>query len=175
MTCWLDDYRQGFLLECKSFIPNLNFISIASNHDIKTYAERIANAIEQTFRHIKAIEAGEPELQIFARFIPKIIVLTMGRVQTANTIFFRSEIDRILGSKNINNMTYVVLSLQELEHLLSLVERNVSFSDLILRLEGTNQHEALAPFREMLSHNAVPSIVANKGKEVIRIVELTDT
>ena len=38
----------ALLFECKSFIPNLDFISIAGKQDINAYAERIADAIEQT-------------------------------------------------------------------------------------------------------------------------------
>ncbi|MCB0190766.1 MAG: hypothetical protein KDJ65_02380 [Anaerolineae bacterium] len=157
----------AILFECKSFIPNLNFVSISSQADIEQYARRVANAIRQTHQHINEIQAGEPQLQEFTGSVFKIVVLTVGRIQTVNTVFFKQEIDTILAAKGISNLSYTVLSLQEFELLLSLVERDVLLTELLDRLEGENQGEALTPYQEMLSQNATPSLVAQKGEEII--------
>jgi hypothetical protein len=67
----------------------------------------------------------------------------------------------------------VVLSLQELENLLSLVERGISLTELLTRLESENQGIALDPYRDMLSENALPSLVKQKGEEIIRVLPKT--
>ena len=72
-----------------------------------------------------------------------------------------------MAAKGISNLSYTVLSLQEFELLLSLVERDVLLTELLDRLEGENQGEALTPYQEMLSQNATPSLVAQKGEEII--------
>lgn len=159
--------RNAVFFECKSFIPNLSFFSIAGQTDIEQYANRIASAIAQTCQHIATIQAGETDLQEFAGLDAKVVVLTFGRVQAVNTVFFKPEIDRLLVGMGITNPSYVVLSLQELEHLLSLVERGVSLTELLTRLEDENQRKALEPYSDMLSQCALPSLVAQKGKEVV--------
>ena len=107
-------------------------------------------------------------MEEFAGLDTKVIVLTLGRVETINTVFFKPEIDKILANKGLKDSAYVVLSLQELEHLLSLVERGISFADMLSRLENQPLPNALKPYKDLLSQNALPSIVKQKGEEVIR-------
>jgi hypothetical protein len=161
----------ALLFECKSFIPSLDFVSIANQADVEHYAKRVADAVEQTYKHIAAIQAGETGLEEFAGLDAKVIVLTLGRVETVNTAFFKPEIDQNLANKGLKDPTYVVLSLQELEHLLSLVERGISLTDMLSRLENQPLQNALKPYKELISQNALPSIVKQKGEEVIRFYE----
>lgn len=159
----------AILIECKSLVPRLDFNMLASQGEIQYYAKHIANnAVISRYRQIEAIQAGVPELQEFAGKDTKIVVLTLGAVQTGNSIFFKKEIDNIIVGKGINNLSYVIISLQEFEHLLSLVERGVTLTELLARLEGENQGKALDPYQDLLTQSAVPSLVARKGEEIIR-------
>ena len=158
--------KVAILFECKAFIPNLNFVSIAGPQDIQEYAGRIAGALEQTYNHIQSIQAGEPGLEAFVGLDTKVVVLTMGHVQTVNTVFFKSEIDRILGDKGIHDFSYVVWSIQELEQLLSLVERGISLTEVLERYETEELGNVLKPYRKMLSKCALPSLIRQKGKEI---------
>lgn len=165
---WVVVERNSLLLfECKSLIPSLDFVSIADAGDVERYAQRIGDAIEQVYKHIKAIQADVPDLQQFAGYRCTVAVLTMGRVQAVNSVFFRKEIDEVLTKKGIVNLPYSVLSLQELEQYLSLVERGVSFTDILQALESANLQEVLLPYHDMLRESAVPSILMEKGKYVI--------
>ncbi|MCB0164251.1 MAG: hypothetical protein KDI79_08505 [Anaerolineae bacterium] len=163
----------AIFVECKSLIPNLGFVSIADQTAIEQYANRVANAVQQTVGHIAEIQAGEPALQDFADHDSRIIILTFGQIQTVNTVFFQPEIESILSAQGIGTPQYVVFSLQEFEHLLSLVERGVTLVDILDRFRNEPLGEALEPYGDMLADNALPSLVARKGRELIDTFRLS--
>ncbi|RZB30531.1 MAG: hypothetical protein SRB1_02811 [Desulfobacteraceae bacterium Eth-SRB1] len=164
------DNSCAILIECKSFEPSLSMKTLASEVDIENYTRRIADAVEQVYKHINEIKSGHIDLKQFMSDEYKIIVLTLGRLQAVNTIFFKPSIIDRLEKKGISKPSFVVLSLQEFENYLSLVERGISFLELIERIETLGRNEALDPYMEMLRQNAVPKIVEQRGKEVLDVV-----
>lgn len=164
------DNSSIILIECKSFAPNLRMKSIASQIDIEEYTQRLASAVEQVYNHVNEIKSGHADLKKFQSDEYRIVVLTLGRLQAVNTIFFKSIIIDLLEKKGISNPSFVVLSLQEFENYLSLVERGISFSKLIERIETLGKTVALEPYMNMLRENAVPKVVAQRGNEVLDVV-----
>jgi len=164
------DNSCAILIECKSFAPNLRMKSIASETDIEEYTQRIADAVEQVYNHVNQIKSGNTDLKQFRSNEYRIIVLTFRRLQAVNTIFFKSIILDCLEKKGISNPEFAVFSLQEFENYLSLVERGISFSKLIERVETMGRGVALEPYMDMLKQNAVPRIVAERGKEILDMV-----
>jgi hypothetical protein len=160
----------AILIECKSFVPNLQFRSIASQTDIENYTKRISCAVNQVYKHISEIEKRNKDLLQYEAKEYKIVILTLGRLQAINTLFFKPLIIEELKKNGISNPSFLVLSLQEFENLLSLVERGISLSQLIDSLETEGKNQGLAPYMEMLKHNAVPKIVAERGKEVLDVI-----
>ena len=144
--------------------------TLASEVDIENYTRRIADAVEQVYKHIGEIKSGHIDLKQFMSDEYRIIVLTLGRLQAVNTIFFKPIIIDRLEKKGILKPSFVVLSLQELENYLSLVERGITFLELIERIETLGRNEALDPYMEMLRQNAVPKIVEQRGQEVLDVV-----
>lgn len=165
------DGSSAIFIECKSFTPNLQIRAIASQEDIENYTMRIADAVEQVYNHLNEIRYGNIELKNFQADKYKIIVLTLGRLQAVNTIFYKSIIIECLERKGISNPSFMVLSLQEFENYLSLVERGISLSKLIESVEVEGINDALEPYMGMLRQNAVPKIVAQKGKEVLDLIK----
>ena len=165
----LDD-SCAILIECKSFAPNLRIKSLASQTDIEDYTVKIADAVEQVYNHLNEIKNGHIDLKEFQSEEYRIVVLTLGRLQLVNTIFFKSIIIDRLKRKEISNPSFIVLSLQEFENYLSLVERGISLSKLIERIETVGRNDALEPYMGMLTQNAIPKIVAQRGNEILNVV-----
>lgn len=164
------DESCAILIECKSFVPNLQFRSIASQTDVEKYAERISCAVNQVYKHISEIEKRNKDLLQYKAKEYKIVILTLGRLQAVNTLFFKPFIIDELRKKGISNPSFLVLSLQEFENFLSLVERGVSFSQLIGSIESEGRNKGLDPYMEMLKQNAVPKIIAERGKEILNVI-----
>jgi hypothetical protein len=164
------DNSCAILIECKSFIPNLHIKTIASETDIEDYTKRISGAVKQVYNHINEIQNGNSDLVQYRSTEYKIVILTLGRLQAVNTIFFKPYIIEELENNGISKPSFLVLSLQEFENYLSLVERGVSFSQLTDRIETMGRNQGLEPYMEMLKQNAVPQIVAQRGKEVLNVV-----
>jgi hypothetical protein len=161
------DGNSLLLLECKALVPNLKFTSLASDEDLHEYTSRIADAVEQTYKHIAAIQAGEPSLKVFSGLSPIIAIITLGRLQLINTLILKPIVYDELSKRGVTNPSYVVLSLQELENLLSLVERGASLYDLLHKIEESGWMHGLQAYNSMLRQNALPSLVEKAGNKII--------
>lgn len=164
------DNSCSILIECKSLAPNLQFKSIASKSDIENYTERISCAVAQVYKHISEIQNGNADLSQYKAKEYKIVILTLGRIQAVNTIFFKPLIIEDLEKNGVSNPSFLVLSLQEFENLLSLVEKGNSLTKIIGSVEDEGTNKGLAPYMEMLKQNAVPKIVTQRGKEILDVV-----
>jgi hypothetical protein len=165
------DNSCAIYIECKAIVPKLNFQSLGSSKEIEEYSEKIANAIEQVYKHVKIINSGHKELEPFVANEYRIVILILGRLQGIHTIFFKNKINAHLQVKGISDLPYNILSLQEFEMYLSLVERGISLSKLIKRIETLNINNAIEPYKDMLYKNAIPNIVAQKGKEILDVLQ----
>jgi hypothetical protein len=160
----------AILMECKTIRPNLELVSIAGRDDVGEYARRIADAIHQLYRHSQAIGRREPGLEEFYRLDFRYLVLTLGRVQAVNTVFFRRLIDDQLTNAGVPALPYHVLSAQELEHLLSLVVKGARLSDLLTRLAEEGAIKALKPYEEELRKDALLSITKQRARSVTEAI-----
>src|SRR5207302_1748883 len=93
------------------------------------------------------------------------VVVTYGRIQTVNGPIFRRRIRQDLANKGLPVLPFVVLSLEELDTVIRLVEVGHPLDDVICSL-ASNEHsfEALAPFRHELRSNALSSFANHRGK-----------
>ena len=97
-------------------------------------------------------------------------MLTLGRLQGVNTISFSNSIKEDLKKSGISDPSFSVLSLQEFEICLSLVERGVLFSEIMRNNEPQINNQAFSPYMKMLRQNAIPKIVAQRGNEVLDVI-----
>lgn len=100
------DNSCAILIECKSFAPNLQFKSIASQTDIENYTKRISCAVNQVYNHISEIQNRNTDLFQYKANEYKIVILTLGRLQAVNTLFFKPFIIEDLEKNGISNPSF---------------------------------------------------------------------
>jgi len=160
----------AILVECKTIRPNLEMVSLASKDDLEEYAQRVAGAVHQLYRHSQAIRRRERGLENFYGLDFRYLVLTLGRVQAVNTAFFRRLINDQLTDMGVPTLPYYVLSAQELEHLLSLVVKGARLSDLLARLADEGPIKALEPYQEKLQKDALLSVTKQRAESMIEAI-----
>ena len=154
------------LLECKSLRPSLELTTYGSDDSVQRVTDRIASALEQLIGHSKSIQEGRWATE---RLLPgKVVcvVVTYGRINTINGPFTRKRIRQRLSDKGLNVPSFVVLSLEELDSVVRLVELGKPLDEVILALaQQEDSFDVLRLFNEDLKLRAVSSLAYNKGKE----------
>ena len=122
------------LFECKSLRPSLNLTTYGSEDDVQAVRKRIVSALAQLIEHANSIQAGK-WVEENLKPTPVVgAVVTYGRIRTANSPFMRNRIAEDLKVKSLTPIPYVVLSLEELDHAIRLVELNHPLDEVILTL-----------------------------------------
>ena len=156
---------QNVLLECKSLRPSLELVTYGSDESVKATVARIASALEQLIGHDRAIHQGHWQAQGLPPQSAVCVVVTYGRIQTINGPFVRKRIRQLLADKGLSVLPFVVLSLEELDMAIRLVETGHPFDNLIASLASNeDSFEPLAKFADELKNHAVSSFTHAKGK-----------
>jgi hypothetical protein len=153
------------LVECKSLRPSLELVTYGSADSVKATAGRIASALEQLIRHNRAIQQGQWQAQGLAPKPAACVVVTYGRIQTINGPFVRRRLRQELADKGLEALPFVVLSLEELDTAMRLVELGHPFDDVISSLASNDDSfEPLAQYAEELKSHALSSFAYNRSK-----------
>ena len=155
---------RNVLVECKSLRPSLELVTYGSDESVKATVGRIASALEQLIRHDMAIQQGQWQAQGLPPKPAVCVVVTYGRIQTINGPFVRRRIRQQLTNKGLDVLPFVVLSLEELDMAIRLVELGHPFDDVISALASNeDSFEPLAQFADDLKSRAVSSYAYDKG------------
>lgn len=156
------------LVECKSLRPSLLLRTYGAEVTMKATAERIASAVEQLTTHSKSIAEGK-WTDVGLRNRPTVgVIVSYGRLHTANGPFTRARVAQALERKGISPIPYVVLSLDELDTVLCLVEGGKPFDGLIQSLcSGDGSFNPLAPYRSELLACSMSSVTKARGQQFL--------
>jgi hypothetical protein len=157
--------NRNVLIECKSLRPSLELLTYGSDKSVEDMRGRIASALEQIIGHDRSIQQGQWQAQGIQPRSSVCIVVTYGRIQTVNGPFVRGRIQKLISDKRLNAPPFVVLSLEELDMAIRLVELGHAFDDVISSLaSNVDSFEPLASFADELQSHALSSFSYNKGK-----------
>jgi len=149
---------RNILVECKSLRPSLELTMYGSDSAVQAVVGRISSALEQLVEHDGSIQLGKwQEYGLHPKPVACVVV-TYGQIQTANGPFIRKRVRQTLSSKGLNAPPYVVLSLEELDVVIRLVELGHSFDEVIVALaKEENSFDPLQKFRPELTTQALSS------------------
>jgi hypothetical protein len=153
-------------IECKSVRPTLQMSTFANVDDLKKLAGDFAKAIRQVVEHAESVNqgdwAGEGLLPREAGFL----VVTLGRIETVNGPFFRKWIDEQLTALGIHSPRYVVLSLEELDSVVRLVELGHEFGQVIQTLSSEPSFDPLMHYAEDLRDCAASRFALDRANRM---------
>jgi len=153
------------LIECKSLRPSLELVTYGSDDSVKATVGRIVSALEQLIGHDRAIQQGQWQPQGIQPKPALCVVVTYGRIQTINGPFVRRRVRQQLADKALDVLPFVVLSLEELDTAIRLVELGHPFDDVITSLTSNeNSFDPLAKFADELRTQALSLSTYSRGK-----------
>lgn len=111
------------LFECKSLRPSLELVTYGSEESIRRVRRRISDAAIQLSDHANSIREGRwapsglrPTGAILG------VIVTYGNITTANGVFMRNRINQEFAEKGVKPIPFVVLSIEDLDEVVRLVE-----------------------------------------------------
>jgi hypothetical protein len=134
------------LFECKSLRPSLELVTYGSEEGVRATRGRIVSALEQLIRHAGTIQTGTWAGHGLVPGPVVGVVVTYGRIQTMNGPFMRRRIAEDLAGRNLVPIPHVVLSLEELDHVVRLVELGHPLDEVIAALASAE--ESFDPLRQ---------------------------
>ena len=120
------------LFECKSLRPSLELLTYGSDEHVRATRKRIVDALEQLIKHNASIQTGMwttyglPPAPVLG------VVVTYGRIRGANSPFMQPRIAQDLADRHLAPIPYVVLSIEELDHVIRLVELGHQLDNVLL-------------------------------------------
>lgn len=160
-------------VECKGLCPKLEFTSTGDHAYVRYYASRVAGGVRQGVCHSQTLGTGR-----FGRFSSVarelFVVVTYGHITTINSPWFRSEIDNELSSKGISDVRYIVLSIEELDGLISVAEQVGDFEEVLWRVATETPFSTVGPYASELGRCAVSRITQERGHRAFRFCRPDD-
>lgn len=153
------------LIECKSLRPSLELTSYGSDESVKATVSRIAQALEQLVRQNTSIQQGMWQNEGLPSRAAVGVIITYGRLETINGPFFRNRIKQKLAENGSELIPFVVLSLEELDMTIQLVEQGHPFDTVISLL--TKSEDTFVPpamFEDDLKTKAISTFTHAKAK-----------
>ena len=144
------------LIECKSTRPTPELFRKGSEIGVAYAAKRVADALEQLCEHDAAIQRGDWKQHGLSPGPTVHLVVTYGEYSTINTPFFRDRVEAKLKLKGWSvTVPYVVLSLQQLDSVIRLVEIGKSVEEIVFRLASSTLSNVLELYQPDLEQNMV--------------------
>ncbi len=161
------------LVECKSLRPTVELTTFGTDDSVAKVANRVASAVKQLTGHAASINDGKwEESGLYARSMFGVVV-TYGKFFTINGPFTRKRIRKILTDEGLAPIPFVVLSIEELDSVLRLVELGNNFDAVINRCAtDEDSFDPLFKFQDELMQCAVSSNTFARGDEFLR--QITD-
>ena len=151
------------LLECKSMRPSIELATYGSESSIEELTKRVFSAIKQLIQHSVGINRGEWEQYGLPRAPTTAVVVTYGKFFTVNGPFTRQRINRLLADAKLTPIPFIVLSIEELDSVVRLVESGHSFDSLVITLASEESFNPLHKFKDELEEHCVSSFAFEKG------------
>ncbi|MAT73442.1 MAG: hypothetical protein CMJ58_28495 [Planctomycetaceae bacterium] len=157
------------LLECKSLRPTVELTTFGTDDSLAKVINRVASAIKQLIGHAASINEGKwEELGLCPRRMIGVVV-TYGKFFTINGPFVRKRIHKILTDEGLEPIPFVVLSLEELDSVMRLVELGNGFDTLINRCAtDEDSFDPLFKYRAELKQCAVSSSTFSRGDTFLK-------
>ena len=134
----------------------------ADPRDLKQSSHDIAKAIQQLTEHSDAVDKGEWTAEgLFSR-PATMLVVTLGRIETISGPFFRKWIDEELNALGVSPPRYLVLSIEELDSVVWLVECGEDFGQILELLATEASFDPLQAFIEKLRVRAASSLLSTR-------------
>lgn len=153
------------LFECKSLRPSLELTTYGSDDSVRKTTARIVSALSQLIGHAQAIQDGKWESEGLNPGPVVCVVVTYGRIHTVNNPFVRKRILERLAEKSLEPPPFVVLSMEELDGIVRLVELGHALDDVVLAFANQeNSFNTTRLYDERLAECAVSSFALSKGK-----------
>jgi hypothetical protein len=136
-----------------------------SDKAVQAVTGRIAAALTQLTEHNETIQQGKWREQGLLPRPAVCVVVTYGRVQTVNGPFMRKRVRQHLSANGLTSLPFVVLSLEELDIVIRLVELGHPMDEVVLALcDQENSFDPLQRYCSELTTKAVSSYVYNLGE-----------
>ena len=156
------------LFECKSLRPSLKLTTYADEHSLNDLNIRIAKAVTQLSRHSKGIDDGawsKSGLSPAANYVG--VIVTYRKLYTANDPFCRDHVAEILAGTDVEPIPYIVLSIEDLDSLVRLLELGHPLDKLVSQMVSESPYGPLALYRCELGEVSLSSFTMNKGREFL--------
>jgi len=154
------------LLECKSLRPSIELTTYGSDRSLVDLNERVAAAVEQLIKHSEGISDGKWEQAGLRSALTVGVIVTYGKFFSINGPFSRRRIREAISDKKLATIPFVVLSLDELDTVVRLVETGHSFDLLIQSLASDeSSFDPLHKHHEELRERSVSSFTYSRGVE----------
>jgi hypothetical protein len=164
------------LVECASLRPTRDLCTMASKKYIDKAADRIAEELQQAFEHIRSIQTGawSDEGLLPSQWVA--LLVTFGRFETINFVFFRNLINAKLKERGVGAPNpYLILSLQELDSVVKLVESGRDFGSLIAEFACDPSCDPLSEkYPDELRLDAVSSFAKAKANRMYDFLPPTE-
>jgi hypothetical protein len=155
------------LLECKSLRPTLELTTYGSDDSVQQVTARIVSALEQLIGHGAAIRENRWRSEGLLPQPTVCVVVTYGRINTINGPFTRKQIRQRLADKGLIVPPFVVLSLEELDSVVRLVEVGHALDDVVLALAEHESFDVLQLYLDDLKERAVSSLAFKKARDFL--------
>ena len=159
------------LFECKSLRPSLALTTSGSDGSIVDLNTRVASALRQLIGQSNGIQNGDWGQAGLQKAATVAVIVTYGKFYTLNGPFARKRIRQLVEEKGDTPIPFVVLSLDELDSVLRLVELGHSLEELIQTMASNEESfDPLSVFQEELKNCAVSSFTFSKGDAFLKQV-----
>lgn len=155
------------LIECKSLRPSLELTAKGSESAVQHTAERIADALDQLIQHDAAIQRGEWAQHGLPPAATIHVVLTYGRLSTINGPFFRKRVRDALSQRGKTAASFVVLSLEEFDSIIRLLEVGKRLDDVIFTLSSIESFDVIRRYEAELKKMAISAFAFSIGKAAL--------
>lgn len=155
------------LVECKSLRPSLHLRTFGAEASVRGISERIASAVEQLTSHSRSIADDKWEQAGLKSRSTVGVIVWYGRVFTANGPFTRKRVREELENRGLTPIPYVVLSIDDLDMVVRLVELGHSFDGLIESLAAEESFNPLHKYQDELAGSHGSSFTTDKGNRFL--------
>ncbi len=159
------------LIECKSLRPNLELMTYGTEKSVKKVIERIAEALEQIVEQSKTIQKGKWQQFGLIPYPTICVLITYGRINTANGPFIRKQIIQLLSEKGFTIIPpFVILSLKEFDNVIRLCEIGYSLDEVVSNLTTKDSFDIFRSYQNELSKRAVSSKTYDTANEFLESI-----
>ncbi len=159
------------LFECKSLRPSLELTTYGSVESMDILRGRVKKAVLQLTGHATDINHGKWDQEGLRKALTLGVVVTYGKFHAINGPFVKKRIREELNKEGTSPIPFTVLSLNELDTVVRLVELGHPLDEIIHKMASDESHfDPLSPFGAKLKDNAISSATMVRGKEFLERV-----